>query len=380
MKLKKELLKQVVDVVCNKLVMHFGIRQIKPISLALYTTYEEKIAKNIEKNNLYDQNIPIVVMIIEYLKESYTKQLNSAKEGFEVKTKAATLPKDAVVTNFKFVGFNLDKLKLELNQKFENLLQNPEKHPKYEKIWRKWYCKQRGSAGKGDTTEQWQAFWNNYLTAELSAEVQQLQELSDKIIVQEKGFDIDERINVPEAATIQIDENPQDLLTEIELDEECILIEPKRVLIEVSDDEDTTMVVEPTALEKDSASSTAAGTSQEVSSVFESLPYQKMCSQKERMKVAIQIAHELMKKKCKIDEGELEKLVNFYFTDDEAQNDKAYTFDLGVLTDADFVVLYGNFEDLSPEEQNDFTNALRAIEKQDPERFENIKRLLKEKS
>lgn len=376
MKLKRDQLEQVVKYICNKLVAYFGIRPMTTLNLVLYKVHEVNIDESILKNHLYDQKIPIVVMINEYLKESFIpKQLNSIPEGYEVKTEASS--------SLAVAAFNREKLNnvaLDLNRKYENFLQNPEKHPNYDQIWRDWYCKQRGSAGKGDSTEQWKTFWKNYLTAELSVEVQQLKESRDKFVAVKKESNVADDKSDDTVKNLQIDESPQDLFDELKIDEECILMEPKRILIEVSDDEDTSKVVEPIAPEKDInilESLTTAETPEDTTSILLSLPNQKICSDKERMKVAIQIAHELMKRNCKIDEEELERLVNFYFTEDEVQSDQAYTYDLGVLTDADFVVLYRDFGELSPEEQKDFTNAIQKVEKQDPERFEIIKRLIK---
>jgi hypothetical protein len=272
---------------------------------------------------------------------------------------------------------HIDKVKriaAELDEKYDYYQQHPESHPNYHSEWRNWYLKQKGAAAKGENLQEWIKYWKDRANMLKEKEFENLR--SNVVRKDERAAEIEKIVNsdVSDVSTLSLSYSPSSLSSpnqaESEKEEECIIVEQERVLIEVSDDDDSGVQSSPKRQK--------LAASEEPSSKKKTL-MKITLSEKERMVIAIQIAHQIFVENRQPEPEELEKLVNIYCDEGKPLkvDNRHEIFDFSDLSNDDFTVLYKNFEKLNQEEQNNYMAALKIIEKDHPERFSGISEKLK---
>lgn len=271
---------------------------------------------------------------------------------------------------------DIDKVKriaTGLDKKYDYYQQHPESHPNYHAEWRSWYLKQKEAAAKGENLQEWIKYWKDQLK---KLKEEEFEELRRNIVQKDVAKDdvssnkSENKITSSSILPLSPSYSSSSLLSpneaETEQEEECIIVEQERVLIEVSDDDDSGLQSSP---KRQKIAEPEKSSPQE-----KILPKKVVLSENERMVIAIQIAHQIFVENRQPEPEELKKLVKIYCDEEKPlkTEDHQEIFDFTDLSNDDFTVLYQNYQMLSEDEQENYVAALKVIEKEHPERFSGI--------
>lgn len=408
---------KILNCVCQQIRKQFNDDfRIRSVEFNVYKSESSKIDEEIlSKSTPYNEKSPKCQRMNEFLSHSLKPITITGDvlviEKQEVITSVPIMHQPSL-NSFVLASFDpntrhLEKIKKiarELDDKYDNYSEHPETHPNYKTEWGKWYLKQKSEIAKGGIkVQEWIKYWKDRanmlklkefrkIEAELRIKDEEKEKFDSKVVEGSNlQCDVSERDNelTNSTATVEnvqstapetspaspppVQQNYQDDKNDKE--EECMIIEQERVMIEVSDEEDSTAETQSPKRQK------LASPEQQhqellttATPTFSSQP-KKLASARETMIVAIQLAHQMLLDNRQPEPEELEKLVKIYFDDREDEDndqDDEELFDFSALSNNDFIVLYKNFGKLMPAEQDNYMEALSLIEKQQPERFKII--------
>lgn len=388
-------LPKVLDGVCQQIREFFKERQLTYIDFQVYKTQRTEVDGDILRNiEPYNNKHPICDRMNSYLSVT----LNPIKiidEPAVIPKQEKTPPRVIVPvdpqpslnafitasTRFDPSSLHLESIKkiaTELDAKYNQFLELPESHPNYNNEWRSWYVQGKKAAAKGIELQEWNKFWKNRTYRmkleefqKMEAELREKEKLEEKEKSEDEGeLVIDESMNITPGSPVAIQQQE----AETEKEDECVIVEMERVMIEVSDEEDETQ--QPKRQKVATESSGESSSSAEVPSP----PQKQTSTERQRMTIAVQIAYQMIKDNRDPEPEEVGKLVKSYFGEaesDENDVEDGAGFDFSELSNDDMIILYKNFQKMTVVEQDTYMDALAAIEKAHPERYQFISQEVK---